>query len=453
MKKFFLLLILFLTIKGYGQSYSIEYGVLKSPYYTDTCWQFELEYYLTPDNITIVERKNESFTRILNSKLIIPNGSDLKLRIIKSECNQNWCDSNSAITEFSKTIGQVIKGDFEYVGLATNDICSFDDNNPYNKNPRRTYNFKINSFKPNGININSHKPTICEGEELKLTASTEIFPDEVYHWQYSFDNAKWIDVPQTNIKDKKLRGTISDIIQDKCYSKINNDIYFRIGYNPTSGGIGGQPGSGDRPFTTSTKIFYSSCIPLIKSIRNDGTKCFGDKFQKTTILFDREFYANETINSLSVINTSINDQIIFQQTNFKITGNSYSFDCDKLEPNEILKPNVYKMKYQPEVNGVLSLGFIKSCQTFIYNMPVALKFKITKQTPPSCFGGEDGSIEIMVTSGVDPYCFYLDGVELKDQLYPKLIDGKYHIFGLKANPEGYKIKVTDTNDCIEKATP
>jgi hypothetical protein len=313
---------------------------------------------------------------------------------------------------------------------------------------------RITGFKPNVTITNQKSTTVCSGEELNLQGFPARFPNEAYHWQYSFDGTtNWIDV-SNKINARELNNThttrfsIYEILGKEHEKYFDKPIYFRLGY--------GQ----DRPFTEPLAIMYNSCAPVIKNVDYKPPICNGDAIQKVEVTFNRPLNPGESLDRIKMKDVG-NGLEINERTDITIfsLNNPYKYLFTGINPLE--NGRTYKIVYQAQIEDPLDpkkkimKGFLESPKEldFTYKDPVKLTFKITKQTPPSCFGGEDGSIEIMVTSGVPLYRFYLDRVELKDQLYPKLIDGKYHILGLKANPKGYKIKVTDTNGCIEKTTP
>jgi hypothetical protein len=312
---------------------------------------------------------------------------------------------------------------------------------------------RITGFKPNVTIINQKSATVCSGEELNLQGFPADFPNEAYHWQYSFDGVtNWIDVSnKINVRELNntptTRFSIYEILGKEHEKYFDKPIYFRLGY--------GQ----DRPFTEPLAITYSSCAPVAEEVVYVPPTCNGDAVNSIEVYFDRKLDPNENLYPIYILSKNPKPQQFFQPEDpvkslvFDPIKQRYKYSFTNLAT--LVEGDSYVVVYQARIGEVPRGVLTTSSKGFTYNDPAKLEFVITKQTPPSCFGGEDGSIEIKVVSGVAPYLFYKDGVELKDQLYPTFKEGKYSILGLKANAkgEGYKIKVTDTNGCIEKKTP
>jgi hypothetical protein len=310
---------------------------------------------------------------------------------------------------------------------------------------------RITGFKPN-VTISKRNdpsnPTICSGFTLNLGGFPADFPKVAYHWQYSFDGvSNWVDVRADKNDTPVTAFSIQDILGDSHVNHFGEQIYFRLGY--------GQ----DRPFTKPLAITYSSCAPVAEEVVYVPPRCNGDAVQSIEVYFDRKLDPNENLFPIYILSKKPKPQQFFQAKKpveslvFDPIKQRYKYSFENL--STLVNGDSYEVVYQARIGEAPRGLLTTSSKGFTYNDPAKLEFVITKQTPPSCFGSEDGSIEIMVTGGVAPYCFYKDGVELKDQLYPTFKEGKYSILGLKAKPkgEGYKIKVTDTNDCIEKPTP
>ncbi|MCV9926825.1 SprB repeat-containing protein [Flavobacterium sp. LS1R49] len=299
----------------------------------------------------------------------------------------------------------------------------------------------ISEFKPNVSiqNLDTTSPSeVCSGFQLSLAAFPAGFPAEAYHWQYSLDNtANWIDVPNYigGNKTNDITTTtfsIQDILGANHINYINKQIYFRLGYDQT------------RDFTAPLAITYSSCSPTVINIDYTAPRCNGESIPKIVVSFDRPLETNEILTYIYIKNknnNSISNQytdVVFDSANPK----NYTFqNISSLE-----NTNTYEIVYQAK-KGTILRGSMISTQNFTYNDPAKMQFKITNQTQPSCYGGNDGTIDIEVLSGIAPYQFYIDDV-LK---VPIKIDNQHYVInGLLAKSEGYKVKVTDKNDCIEK---
>jgi hypothetical protein len=424
MKKFFLLLILFLTIKGYGQTYTMEVQIKDTERECNhAIWSFSD---LVDEEVI---NKHSLGTKTFTD---VPNSEIFKLSAIP-QCELEYpapaCVSISRYEDEATTI-QLIKGYIlEIIGCYVN--------------------IRIPSFKPNVTIRKQNDPsnsTICSGFTLNLAGFPEDFPKVAYHWQYSFDGvSNWVDVRADKNDTPITAFKIQDILGDSHVNHFGKQIYFRLGY--------GQ----DRPFTEPLAVTYSSCAPVAEEVVYVSPTCNGDAVNSIEVYFDRKLDPNENLFPIYVSNIKGGSPPFFQPE-YPVTSlvfdpikKRYKYSFTNL--TTLVEGDSYVVVYQARIGEAPRGVLTTSSKGFTYKDPEKLEFVITKQTPPSCFGGEDGSIEIMVTSGVPLYRFYKDDVELKDQLYPTLKDGKYHIFGLKANAEGYKIKVTDTNGCIEKATP
>jgi hypothetical protein len=435
---FYLVLMLAFSWKGLGQTYTIKINY-EIPYEGCNGIEFESYYGAKQEGKYIgISRGGSSqapyiFVDIINNlpliseiRLDVSTANDCDLTGIPRECYV-------VIPAIVRNISEIIKGDFIGAGG-----CGASTSIIY--------------FQPNDMFIRNQKSaTVCSGEELNLQGFPADFPNEAYHWQYSFDGVtNWIDVSnKINVRELNntptTRFSIYEILGKEHEKYFDKPIYFRLGY--------GQ----DRPFTEPLAITYSSCAPVAEEVVYVPPTCNGDAVNSIEVYFDRKLDPNENLSPIYVANKIDKTQQFFQPENpvkslvFDPIKQRYKYSFTNLAT--LVEGDSYVVVYQARIGEVPRGVLTTSSKGFTYNDPAKLEFVITKQTPPSCFGGEDGSIEIMVTSGVSPYRFYLDRVELKNESYPKLIDGKYHILGLKANAEGYKIIVTDDNGCIEKPTP
>jgi hypothetical protein len=441
---FYLVLILAFSLKGFGQTYTVavdysgssggctsDYEVFSASFQ----WEFRtdnksIDTYYAPFKGT----ESEWFTDTKVYPAVAR--SDNYHLILTTECSKGGSDANdncSSNDNFSMTELNLLTGKLFNRVTGCNGAVGFV------------------GFKPN-VTIRKQNdpssPTICSGFTLNLGGFPAEFPKVAYHWQYSFDGvSNWVDVRADKNDTPVTAFTIQDILGDSHVNHFGKQIYFRLGY--------GQ----DRPFTEPLAITYSSCAPVAEEVVYVPPRCNGDAVNTIEVYFDRELDEdkNENLYPIYVANKMDKTQQFFQPE-YPVT--SLVFDPIKkrykysfINLTTLVDGDSYVVVYQARIGEVPRGVLTTSSKGFTYKDPEKLEFVITKQTPPSCFGGEDGSIEIMVTSGVPLYRFYKDEVELKDQLYPTLKDGKYHILGLKANPDGYKIKVTDANGCIEKTTP
>ena len=307
----------------------------------------------------------------------------------------------------------------------------------------------VDKFIPN-VNIKNldvaNPAEVCAGFQLGLAAFPDGFPAEAYHWQYSSDNMiTWVDVPATingvTTNDiKTVNFSMQDILGVNHANFIDKQIYFRLGYTQT------------RAFSAPIAIKYSSCAPVVKQVVYIAPKCNGDNVQQIDVYFDRKLKPNEDLFPIYLKNEDPTKTTpLFEVSspvsslNFDAATNWYTYSF--INPGVLENNNSYTIKYQARLSGAPA-GSLQSSQTpFVYIDPPKMQFKITGQTQPTCFGGEDGTIDIEILSGTSPYNFYVDNVLT---IASKIDNLHYKITSLKANALGYKIKVTDTNECIEK---
>lgn len=309
-------------------------------------------------------------------------------------------------------------------------------------------NVTIISFKPNVTikNLDTTTPSeICSGFQLELAAFPSGFPNEAYHWQYSVNNqATWIDIP-LNINGKQTNNIpttavyMQELLGNNHLDHIDKQIYFRLGYGASNN------------FTNPLPIKYSACAPTIKNIDYVGPKCNGDEIQSLTVTFNRPLSTTESFDIIKMKDAA-NGLERNERTNVPASAlsetNTYSFsEIDALESGRTYKI-VYQAKIQDPLDPSKTLlrGFMESTQTFTYVDPTALSFTITNDQKPSCFGGNDGFLEITINSGTSPFHFYLDEKEVEAEA----ADGKYYIKNLAAK-ENYSVMVTDAKGCIDKS--
>ncbi|WP_133508590.1 hypothetical protein [Flavobacterium chryseum] len=420
-KLLFILLFAFIT-KGYNQTYTIKIDYDAS---SDGChaagysWDFKGNTSIITsfgdggNNMEVNE--SQTFTAVPNysSFSFSLHSSCVALGSSTTNCNNNFTATKTAV--------QMLQGG--YLGLGG---CNGGVN--------------IDSFKPNVViqNLDTTDPSnICAGFSLSLAGFPANFPAEAYHWQYSVNNqVTWIDVPAT-IAGRATNNTptptfsMQELLGVNHTNYINKPIYFRLGYATTS-------------FTTPLILYYSACTPVVTNIEYEAPNCNGDAIPKVAISFDRPLDNDETLVYIYIRDKN-NGAISNQRNNVVFdTADPKKYTFYNISPLE--NTRTYEIGYQAK-KGTIMRGSMFSTQSFTYNDPAKMQFKVTGQSLPTCFGNEDATIDIEILSGESPYNFYVDNVLTTAS---KIDNSHYKITGLKANAVGYKIKVTDKNNCIEK---
>ncbi|WP_124020640.1 hypothetical protein [Flavobacterium aquariorum] len=421
MRKIFLSFILVLALKGYGQTYTLNLHVYVTKGVASVnsnvggnIYTFSnTNNYGSQDYPNLTTVKGNSFTFNLST-------------------NTGACSQNLSVT---KSLLELLRDNFTLQSCPTGSGYAG--------------NFYPNSFVPNGITINNRNSTaeVCSGEQLELDAnSTNIFPNEVYHWQYSLDNKTyWYDVPATKNNSPSTKFSINDFLGDNIHNYFDKVIYFRLGYGQS------------KQFTTPLGITFRPCTPIITNIIYENPKCQGDPISKLDIVFERKLDNTKEEKLASIFICDVNDNSkIFMQINDPV---SYPDDTKMYiytTFQSLETGHYYKIRYQAQITDpddsskTIMRGIMDSPATlnFLYTDPAKMEFKITNQTQPSCFGGNDGAIEIQILSGQSPFHFYKDDVELTGASQPTLNTGKYYITGLQEKT--YNIMVTDSKNCIDK---
>jgi hypothetical protein len=430
MKKIYLLILFFCCLKSFGQTYSfyLSYTVPTTKF----CWDGNYGYTIYGDNNLISQQiKNKTHYQENSTNLEysdIPNYNIFNITI-KSTCfdinGTSSCDGD--YTQSISASSFIVNGNLTLYRCSTERLA-------------------IDAFMPN-VKIQNLKPSsiVCSGENLQLAGFPNNFPNEAYHWQYSYDGiSNWTDVPITINNTPQTGFSIYELLGDDHINHFGS-IYFRLGYNQ------------NRPFSNVIPITYSPCGPTISNIAFVGPECNGDIVKSLAITFGQKLNSTlgEKLASISVCD--INSSKIFMQINDPVSypDNTKTYTYTTFQNLET--GHYYKIRYQAQITDpddpskTIMRGVMDSptALNFLYIDPAKMEFKITNQTQPSCFGGNDGAIEIQILSGQSPYHFYKDGVELTGASQPTFNTGKYYITGL--GEKTYSIMVTDSKKCIDKS--
>ena len=211
-----------------------------------------------------------------------------------------------------------------------------------------------------------------------------------------------------------------------------------------------------KPFLS---IIYSPCAPIIRSVYYVGPNCYNESIQKLEVTFNRpldstkgenlnQLYVKETVNNIPPIKET--PMLYLENISYPSSTKIYAYS-NIASLGSLESGREYEIAYQAQIIDPLDSskkilkGTMSSTAKFTHFNPVPLKFKLQNPKNPSCFGAEDGSVEILITSGI-PKNFELNG---KPYTPVKIDNTLYRIDGLGANELGHKIKVTDTNNCID----
>jgi hypothetical protein len=426
-KKIFLLLILVLSIKGYGQTYTVKVSYNQN---SETC-HGSVEWWLYGDSNEIGsgnEPLGDFITNYIYPEVRLYNSFELKLA--------NACTPPQGSTDLycrgtiKKSIqaSQLVKNGRTYLKGCAADV-------------------EITEFIPNNLIITNKKgSSICSGDQLDLFGSFG-FPDVAYHWQYSINNQiTWVDVPSSIGSNPNTNDTpqtafsINDLLGSTSEQYFGKTIHFRLGY--------GQ----NRPFSNVIPITYSPCGPIINSFAIEKPDCSGGKIKKIDVFFKDDLKAGETLNSIYLRKMEYkgieNDNPPLFRNTSDIVYRNKKHSIPIIDPFKLENGMHYQIIYQTFLNGQPRGVLYSPVQQYIDPTVVTCSIKVPENI--LCSDGTT-SIEITANGGTGSYYFYKDNIKLEGSLYPKVKDGKYYINNLIGEPAGkaYKILVTDTNGCYE----
>lgn len=248
-----------------------------------------------------------------------------------------------------------------------------------------------------------------------IISSPDTYNLEFYNWQYNFNSSGWINLSNFYGKNKLEIG-LSEIPN----LAIGQTVHFRIS-NCTNSNI--------------LSYSFTNCSPKIQELRKSDITCSYLNDGSMSILFERKLESYEKLN-INLLKLFTSGYSIIKDKN------DQTYDSTTLLYNwpENLDAGTYKIKYQ-----ITPIGDPVESAPFTINPATPLTFELQNPKNPSCFGAEDGSVDILITRGV-PKFFEVDGDSvIPNELGPNL----YRINNLKAKPDGHKIKVTDANNCID----
>ena len=248
-----------------------------------------------------------------------------------------------------------------------------------------------------------------------IISSPDTYNLEFYNWQYNINSNGWI-----NLSDFYGKNTLEIGLSEIPNLAIGQTVHFRIS-NCTNSNI--------------LSYSFTNCSPKIQELRKSDITCSYRNDGTMSILFERKLESYEKLN-INLLKLFTGGYSIIKDKN------DQTYDSTTLLYNwpENLDAGTYKIKYQ-----ITPIGDPVESDSFTINPATPLTFELQNPKNPSCFGAEDGSVEVLITSGI-PKFFEVNGDSvIPDELGPNL----YRIKNLKAKPDGHKIKVTDANNCID----
>jgi hypothetical protein len=426
MRGLILLLLMVLTIKGYGQTYTIKVSFnqrSKNCHGAADWWLFGDFNEIGAGDGTL----GNTITNYIYPTVPLYNSFELNLAYTCTPLGNLTLDCNGDLKK-TTLASELIKDGGMSLGRCIGTV-------------------EITEFKPNNLTIiNKTGPSICSGETLDLEGSYG-FPDVAYHWQYYTDNqATWVDVPSSIGSNPKTNDTpqtafsINDLLGSTSEQYFGRTIHFRLGY--------GQ----NRPFSNVISITYSPCGPTITSFTIVKPNCKGGNIQKIDVFFKDDLKVGETLNSIYLRKM---EYIGIKNDNPPLFGNTSDIvyiekehSISIIDPYKLENGMHYQIIYQTFLNGQPRGVLYSPIQQYLDPTAVTCSIKVPETI--LCNNGTT-SIEITANGGTGSYYFYKDDVKLEGLLYPEVKDGKFYINSLKGESAGkeYKILVTDTNGCYE----
>ncbi len=271
--------------------------------------------------------------------------------------------------------------------------------------------------------INIVPPSIDPSCSVFISADNAGFETDIYNWEFQTLADDWKPLPTSSQGKPSFEINLTDLFGANAYQYFNKPINFRIRYCQTR-------------FTDPVSFTFIPCSPNVEvPIEKENTTCA---------------YNNDGIVSLTFDRPLINDESFsfsFFKNNVLITTPFYTVDTatNKKYTFSGLAAGNYYVIYQTFIDSQPTSINKEPYPSFTINPATPLTFKLQNPKNPSCFGAEDGSVEVLITNGI-PKNFELNG---KPATKVKISDNLYRIDGLGANELGHKIKVTDANNCID----
>lgn len=406
MKKIITFFLLCLAVNSYSQKYKLTYS---GSIYTDFC---------PPDPFSGARNSiSLNNNAILNATCGNPEYATNLVKEINYKPNRitsivTYKERNSTTTTFFRDI----------INITLNHCDSWNGNEDSYPNTSFAGNGNF-SFTIEPI-INIVLPSIDPSCSVFISADNAGFETDIYNWEFKTLADEWKPLPSSFQGKPNFEIALTDLFGANAYQYFNKTINFRIRYCQTR-------------FTNPVSFTFIPCSPNVTApIEKENTSCTYNNDGIVTLTFDRPLIEKDERFEFS-----------FFKNNALIITPLYSVDVatNKKYTFSGLAAGNYYVIYQTFIGSQQTSVNKEPYPSFTINPATPLTFELQNPKNPSCFGAEDGSVEVLITSGI-PKNFELNG---KPAATVKISDTRYRIDGLGANALGHKIKVTDANNCID----
>ncbi len=433
MKKYLLLLLIFLPLFTLGQSnYKIEltnltYDVREN---TKNSTSSNVTITLIYEDNTTVElyyRHIGSHDKESGWNLIPPIISDKKPKMVHTTGFVNFRTGTDALYNQYNTI----------------DICTLNTYDVNTHTPRMSYiSFDI-KYTPvlDGALTNPADKAFPTEDPIIIGSNYTDFSAAVYNWQFSLDLINWYSFPSTYQGKSSSSLTATELLAG---SGLNVNDYIERNIN-----IRLDPCSGTNPSSLITYTIKKS-PPKITTLSIAPPQCFDTDDGKVTLSFDRALVTGE---SLDINLTDAISSVLVNS--LKITDGELDAWHTFTIPNN-LSPSKYLIKYYAvykftDGSGtpVTSSSNIKQSSEFTVVAPLPVSFTTT-QVNVWCYDGNDGSIIINATGGTGNYQYMIKESGKPDALWTPFTNTNQVIIS-SLTAATWLVQVRDGSNCYAKS--
>lgn len=429
MKKYFFIVLLFVSSVGWGQKYKIEF------------FNFTYE---------VHEPAKNSTGSHVEIAIVLEDGSKRPVyyeSLDDGSHEDNW-QLNPPIIASKLPTSVYIDGFVNFrTGSDANNfknlykaitLCNKNDYDIDPGSPRMSHFWfsvkatpilSISSKSLNGLPNN----LLPDNDKISLVADAG-FPASVYNWEYSLDGNSWNSFPASinSAGQSTVNVSSADIVGTNNLNSIGTNVFFRV-----------RTCANDYSNIISLNNRLSS--PHILSTVFTPNKCFGESNGSVKIQFDRALFSNEL---LSVYLEDTTSATGYNSDMLNLT----SLDADNsiTWPSE-LPPGGYKVtmlgKY-PNSSTVTYSDGEAHVGRFGFTGPTAVSFTTTGRDV-YCNGGSDATITVNATGGVGSYQVGYKKIQDASYTWINFSSPNQHILsGLDTGV--YSIRIHDANNCIMK---